>query len=119
MLLDILLVFLAAAGVALILWCLLGLLLAPVFGRNMVTLCYAEGDGGELEQKIRSYGWLRDGRLTGGRLVIVDCGLTEQGIGRMCLLQERYPWVEYCQRDQLIEYIGAEKSRNPKENVVE
>ena len=54
MLLDILLVFLAAAGVALIVWCLLGLLLAPAFGRIMVTLCYAEGDGGELEQKIRA-----------------------------------------------------------------
>lgn len=119
MLLDILLVFLAAAGALLILWCLLGLLLAPVFGQNMVTLCYAMGDGEDLEQRVRAYGWLRDGRLSGGRLVIVDCGLTAQGIGRTGLLRQRYPWLEYCERANLKAYIDAENSRNPEGNVVE
>ncbi len=107
MILDLLLIFLAAAGVVLLLWCLLGLLLLPVFGRNMVTLCYARGCGEDLEQKVRAYGWLRDGRISGGRMIVVDCGLSEQGVGRTHLLQERYPWVEYCPREALIDYIAS------------
>ena len=119
MLLDILLVFLAAAGILLLLWCLLGLLLSPVFGRDMVTYCYEKGDGDELEQRARAYGWLRDGRISGGRLVIVDCGLTEQGLERVRRLRERYPWLEYCRREAFAAYIHAENSRNPEENVIE
>lgn len=107
MLLDLLLIFLAAAGVILVLWCLLGLLLLPVFGCSMVTLYYVKGDGEDLEQKTRAYSWLREGRLSGGRMVIVDCGLTEQGIGRTYLLRKRYPWVEYCTRDSLTDYIDS------------
>ena len=105
MLLDILLVFLAAVGVVLVLWCIMGLLLLPVFGHNMVTFCFSKGDGKELEQRVRAYGWLRDGKISGGRMVIVDCGLTEHGLGMAQILRERYVWVEYCPRPALEDYI--------------
>lgn len=88
-----LLAFFTAAGIVLILWCLLGILLIPVFGDDMVTLCMAEGDGEDLEQKVRGYGWLRDGRLTGGRLVILNCGLSETGLKRVNCLCSQYDWV--------------------------
>ncbi len=87
-------VFLAALGTALLLWCLMGLLLVPVFGENMVTVCMAFGDGKWLEQKVRGYNWLREGRKTGGRFLIADCGLTVRGMQiaeRLCV---RYEWVQ-------------------------
>lgn len=105
MFLDLLLIFLAAAGVLLLLWCLLGLVLLPVFGRSMVTLYYVKGNGEGVEQRVKAYGWLREGRIAGGRLIVVDCGLTEQGIGRVHLLQERYPWLETCQAAAVKDYI--------------
>jgi len=88
-----LLVFFAACGIGLVLWCLLGILLIPVFDYDMITICRAEGDGEGLEQKIRGYGWLRDGRLTGGRLIILNCGLTERGMEIARHLCRRYDWV--------------------------
>lgn len=90
-----LLLFLIVLGVALLLWCLLGILLVPVFDQEMITICRAKNNGAFLEYRVRGYGWLRDGRLTGGRLIIADCGLTDEGLeiaGRLC---EQYDWVSY------------------------
>ncbi len=111
MFLDILLVFLAAAGILLLLWCLLGLVLLPVFGRSMETLYYVKGGGEGMEQRVRAYSWLREGRITGGRLIVVDCGLNEQGMGRIHLLRERYPWVEYCPAAEIKDYIDQRPQR--------
>lgn len=105
--LDIILIFLAAAGVALVLWCLLGLLLQPVFGRNMVTLCFARGDGRELEYRVRAYSWLREGRISGGRLALVDCGLTAHGRQVAELLCARYAWLDYCALAELSTYLDG------------
>ena len=104
--LDLILVLLAAAGGVLILWCILGLLLQPVFGKKMVTLCYAQGDGDELEQKVRAYRYLREGRVAGGRLVVVDCGLNAMGLGRAQILRRRYDWVDYCPFPALVEFLA-------------
>lgn len=102
---KVLLIFFVACGVLLVGWCLFGLLLEPVFGREMVTLYYVRGDGGEMERRVRAYGWLRDGRLTGGRMVLVDCGLTKPGLERAEFLQERFPWLDYCPRPALEDYL--------------
>ncbi len=87
-------IFLAALGTALLLWCLMGLLLVPVFGENMVTVCMASGDGKWLEQKARAYNWLREGRTRGGRFVIADCGLNLHGRQVAERLCARYGWME-------------------------
>lgn len=102
---KLLMIFFAACGVLLLGWCLLGLLLEPVFGREMVTLYYVRGNGGEMERRVRAYGWLRDGRLTGGRMVLVDCGLTKPGLERAELLRQRYLWLDYCPRPALEDYL--------------
>lgn len=86
-------VFLAALGAALVLWCLMGLLLVPVFGERMITVCMASGDGRWLEQKVRGYNWLREGRKTGGRFLIADCGLTAQGLQIAERLCGQFAWV--------------------------
>jgi len=92
---EILLAFLIALGIAILLWCLTGLILLPVFGAQMVTLCYARDDAPLLEQQVRAYGWLRDGKLSGGRLLIVDLGLTAHGRTLAEKLCRRYAWVSF------------------------
>lgn len=105
MLAEVLLVFFAVCGVVLLAWCLLGLLLEPVFGREMVTLYFVRGNGDGLERRVRAYGWLRDGRLTGGRLVLVDCGLTKPGLEAAEILRQRYGWLDYCPLPALEDYL--------------
>ncbi len=102
---TILLIFFALAGLLFLIWALFGLLLTPVFGEEMVTLCYCQGDGGDLERQVRAYGWLRDERVSGGRLVIVDCGLDEQGLCLAQLLRQDYDWLDYCPRPALEDYL--------------
>lgn len=102
---EVLIVFFAACGVILLGWCLLGLLLEPVFGREMVTLYYVYGNGENLEQRVRAYGWLRDGKLTGGRLVLVDCGLSRSGLEAADILRQRFIWLDYCPAPALPDYL--------------
>ena len=102
---QVFLVFLAACGVILLGWALLGLLLEPVFGREMVTLYFVRGNGEGMEQRVRAYGWLRDGKITGGRMVLVDCGLTKSGLDAAQLLQDRCTWLDYCPAPALEDYL--------------
>ena len=74
-------------------------------------------DGGKLEQQVRAYGWLRDGRLSGGRFVIVDCGLAAAGIDRALTLQKDHDWVEYCPHEMLEEHLNSMKIRNANHSV--
>jgi len=67
---EILIVFPLLAVLVAACWCLWGLFLGPVFGQEMLTLYYVRGDGHELENRVRSFGWFRDGK-TGGRLPLV------------------------------------------------
>ena len=69
MLVEIVIIAVAVFVLGVMLWGLLGLLLLPVFGKNMVTFCFSQGNGGELEVRARAYGWLRSEKQAGGRLV--------------------------------------------------
>jgi len=96
---DLLLAFFVVMGAILFLWCLLGILLAPVFGPGMVTFYEVSGDGSVLEHQVRSFGWFREGELTGGRLVIVDRGLSEKGRRVASALCEKYTWLTVIKGD--------------------
>lgn len=98
---EYLLVFFLALGVGAVLWCLFGLFLMPVFASGMVTLLFAEGDGEALEQTVRAYGWLRDGRKNGGVLLLVDRGLSARGLELAQRLEEQRDWVCLCPRAAL------------------
>ena len=102
---DLVIVFLAASGVVLVIWCLLGILLHPVFGADMVTFLPVHGDGEDLEQSVRAYAWLRSGRLSGGKLVLVDLGLNPQGLQRTAAVCKRYEWVVCCTGPEAENYI--------------
>lgn len=99
--LDLLILFCAAAGLILLGWLLLGLLMRPVFYEGMVTALPVSGDAEQLERYVRSYAWYREGRISGGRLILVDCGLSEQGRKIVSLLQKQYPWLQVCQKEEI------------------
>jgi len=87
------------------LWGAFGLLLLPVFASDMITFCFASGEGKQLEMRARAYGWLRDTKSKGGTLVIVDCGLSAQGLEIVQRLREKMPWLDYCPHQTLPDYI--------------
>ena len=102
---DLVIVFLSASGVVLVIWCLLGALLHPVFDEEMVTYLPVRGNGDNVEQTVRAYAWLRSGRLSGGKLVLVDLGLDRQGLQRTAVICSRYDWVICCTETEAKNYI--------------
>jgi len=105
MFLELLAIFFTALLVGVVLWALFGLLLMPVFCAEMVTLCFASGSGKRLEMRVRAYGWLRETRRNGGKLIIVDRGLTEDGLRCVQHLRVKRPWLGYCPSQTLTDYI--------------
>ncbi len=88
---------LAAAGLALVVWCLAGRLLLPAQG--VVVCCRARGDAPELEQTMRSLTWLVESGLLRASLRIVDCGLTPEARARAELLAARRRYIEIVEED--------------------
>lgn len=99
--LDLLILFCASAGLILMGWLILGLLMRPVFCENMVTALPVSGDAERVERQVRSFAWYRDGRFSGGSLILVDCGLSEQGRKAVGLLQKQYPWLQICMKEEI------------------
>ena len=97
--------FVLSVGILLIMWCLTGLLLMPVFSEQMVTVYYVRGEGKRMESSVRGFSWFRDSGQEDGKLLLVDCGLTEEGRRSALALQNQYPWVEYCTWEKLGEYL--------------
>ena len=102
---ELLLAFVLCVALIVILWCLMGLFLLPVFSENMITLCFSENGGETLEQQARAYSWLRDGNRSGGLFVIVDCGLNRTGKCCADLLCRTYPWVRCCKEENILDYL--------------
>ena len=104
---DLVLVFFAASGLVLLLWCLVGIMLRPIFCSGTVTFLPVDGDGETLEQQSRAFAWLREGRTCGGKLVLIDCGLSEEGMACVKALCEKYPWLIVCGPAEAEDYIRS------------
>ncbi len=91
---EVLLALLAVVGLLSIGWLAFGYILSPAGGVESITLIPGKGDGEAMEQSVRGAIWLRGGGLMGGRILIVDCGLTSQGRSVAAALCQREPSVE-------------------------
>lgn len=98
---EILFCLLAALGMLLICWLILGWLLD--FGRdeNVVTICPVRGSGEGLEQVVLGQLWLRGTGPRCGRIAILDCGLTPEGCERARLLCRKEKNVLFCTEKDL------------------
>ena len=73
---EIVLTVLCLMGLGLLVWCLLGRLVCPVPGQEVLAVLEGQGDGGGLEQSVRALMWLRSLGLLHCPVVIVDLGWT-------------------------------------------
>ena len=72
MVLQVIVCALAAAGVLLIVWCVVGRMLLPVDKRLVSVYVLRSGDI-SLEQTVRAFEWLCESNFMAGTLLVVDC----------------------------------------------
>ena len=97
------LAFLAAVGIAALVWLVAGMLLRGRQGEVPATLVLPVCGGGEALE-----GWVHEMRPQLGRtaeIFIVDCGLSTEGMRRAELLTRRFPKVTVLEREELEQII--------------
>lgn len=101
---DGILALLASIGLSTILWMVLRplLFLPDSVRRASVVLC-ARGDGDDLEQQILALAPLR-GVI--GEILLVNCGLSEEGLHLCHLLERSDRRVTLCKIDEIEKYIS-------------
>ena len=104
--LEILLVFLSAAGITLVLWCVGGLLLVPFFDDQSVLLCTITEDAPDLEKRVRAYAWLCGSGIIKGKMLLIGRRLTTSAEVRVICLCDKYDWLEYRVDSGLEEKVG-------------
>ena len=91
---EIVLTVLCLMGLGLLVWCLMGRLVCPVPGQEVLAVLEGQGDGGGLEQSVRALMWLRSLGLLRCPVVIVDLGLDREGLAVAQRLALRWPVVD-------------------------
>ena len=105
MIMELVMAFFFILILCFVIWALAGLFLAPVYAENMVSFLFVGAKTEEIEGRVRTYGWFREGRRKGGKLVIVDCGLTAEGLSIVQQLRKSRQWLEYCPYEALADYM--------------
>lgn len=78
--LEMVFTLLAALGLASVLWVIFARRIVSVSGgKGQFAVVCAAGRGDELEQTIRDLLWLHSRDLYHGSILLVDCGLDEEG----------------------------------------
>lgn len=104
--LETILSLLAVFGLFSLGWLLFGRLLAPLeYGEPVFAVIPIRGDGGALEQTVRSLLWLRSGELGHYTVIIADTGLDAEGQAVAAALANREPRVIVCPIESLTEYL--------------
>lgn len=103
---DALVALLASIGLASLVWILVrSLFFLPVTAHRTLILLCAKGDGEGLEQQVRTLAMLRREHGIVGEILVVDCGLSEEG-KRLCrLLARTERSVTLCVGDEIGKYI--------------
>ena len=107
---DGLMAMLAAVGLATLLWMAVRAVLfrsSQLPSSSLVTLIPAQGAGGQLEQQLRAAQRLRQEQGLFGMILLVDCGLDDEGRRLACLLAKEDRWVAVCRMDEIGSYLAA------------
>lgn len=105
--LEMLLTLLAAVGMAFLLWLLVARRLLPFSDPHgqVYTLVRGRGGGEGVEQCVRELLWLRRWNLFRGGIVVVDCGLNEEGRALVRLLCANTDEVTFCDAEGLSQML--------------
>lgn len=103
---DGIIALLASIGVASILWGAARLILFPPPRRqDAVALVSARGNGEDLEAQVRALALLRCQQGIVGEILLVDCGLTEEGEAICRLLARQHRRVAFVTMDEIAKYV--------------
>lgn len=103
---DGLIALLASIGAAAILWSLVRpVLFVPPQQKNAVALISARGDGNDLEAQVRALVLLRGKHGVVSEILLVDCGLSEEGKALCRLLARQYRRVALITMDDIAKYV--------------
>ena len=86
-------------------WGLRAVCLLPVTGKQLCMVLSARGDGESLEQQCRAYLLLRSFGLLRRPLVLVDAGLSEQGLRLAELLSGQDENILLCKPQELLQIL--------------
>lgn len=104
---DGLVAMLAAIGLASLMWAVVKAVLypAPERRRGAAALVPAQGDGEGLEQQVRTLQRLRREQGIFDRILVMDCGLNEEGLRFARLLVKGDPLAVLCKAEEIEEYL--------------
>ena len=103
---DAIVALLAAIGLSSLVWMLVrAIFFLPPAAHSAIVLICARGDGEGVEQQVRTLLLLRKQYGIVGQILLVDCGLSEDG-KRLCRLLARGEHiVTLCENDEIGKYI--------------
>lgn len=103
---DGLIALLAAIGLSSILWMIArALLFPPIRPVRAAALLAARGDAGELEEQVVALSLLSMERGLPREILLVDCGLTDEGKKRCALLSAQHRRVTVCLPSEIHKHI--------------
>ena len=103
---DGLIALLAAIGLASIFWMIISaVVFTPARRQHAVALICARGNGEDLEDQVRTLSLLQARRNAVDEILLVDCGLTEEGRTLCRLLAGQNRRVSLCGKDEIEKYI--------------
>ena len=106
---DGLVAMLAAIGLASLMWAVVKTVLytRPERRQGVVALVPAQGDGEMLEQQVNALTLLRQEQGVFGMILLVDCGLSEEGVRISRTLAKKDRWVAVCRKDEIGSYLAG------------
>ena len=104
---DGLVAVLAAIGVVNLLWGLAQAILAlkKTSPKQALAVISAAGDAGSVQEQVRALTGLGQNQGLIGRILVVDCGLDEDGQKLCRILERENRWVILCRRDEVADYL--------------
>lgn len=105
---DGLIAMLAAVGLASLMWAAVKAVLYPAPPRRpgTVALIPAQGDGESLEQQLRALRQIQKEKNVFGIILLVDCGLSEEGRKLSRLLAREDRSVALCRQEEIEKYLN-------------
>ena len=104
---DGLVAMLAAIGSASLMWTVVRAVLfaRPEQKQDVLVLLPAQGDGENLEQQVHQLSHLRYEQGVLGMVLVVDCGLSEEGRKLAGVLAREDRWVSVCKKEEIGSYL--------------
>lgn len=98
---------LAAIGLACVVWTVVraALYTGPERRKSVVALLPAAGGGDGLEEQVKTLRALRSEQELFGMVLLVDCGLSEEGRRLAQLLAREDRWVCLCGQDEVADFL--------------